>query len=119
MSDVKPQTRQQAVLTALLSWVALAYIAGLGCACVCTNGSQATANDLDSDVTLSVSADALASSQDVDARLLPALATIERIKSMAMLERFESRIPSVDRAPTQQPVPRLQFAPKTSPPMMS
>ncbi|MGM0554879.1 MAG: hypothetical protein ACQEVA_00685 [Myxococcota bacterium] len=119
MSKVRPQTRQQAILTALLSWFVLAYIASLGGACVCTNSGQEAASGLDSDVALSVGATAVASSHDVDARLLAAAATIERIKSMETLERLDARASSVERATHPQPVPRLQLAPKTSPPKIS
>ncbi len=116
MSDVTPQTKQQALLTTILSWLVLAYIAGLGCACICANAGQSASSSFDKDITLSVDLTAAHSSQDVDARLLPALATIERIKTLAMTERFEARGQFVEHDEDNAPVPQLQLAPKNSPP---
>jgi hypothetical protein len=120
MSDVKPQKRQQAVLTAILSWLALGYIAGVGCACICAGNGQATASDLNTDVRLTADLDTVQSSaQEVDARLLPALATVERIQSLATAARLESHRPPVDLDTQSEPVSTLDVAPKLSPPSIA
>lgn len=117
MSDVRPQTKQQAVLTTALSWFVLAYIAGLGCVCLCANASDASVDE-SGDIALSAHA-SVDGTQHVDARLLPALETVERIASMAHAERAEEHPGNEAVKPTPSPIPNLRYAPKTSPPIAS
>ena len=119
MSDVKPHTRHQAVLTAVFSWLILAYLAGVGCTCMFADGSPNAAAGLSGDVALSADLGHTEANQDIDARLLPALATVERIQSLAISDGLEARASSVETDVHDDPVPTLSLAPKLPPPSLS
>lgn len=119
MNDVKPQRRHQAVLTAVFSWLILAYLAGVGCTCFFADNSPSAAAGMSDDVALSADLGHTEASQEIDARLLPALATVERIQSMAISEGFEARASTVGVDAHDDPIPTLRLAPKLSPPSVS